>query len=154
MNKKTTITLVALTFLLSAFSVVRAAAGRVDAAYVYKEYSLVKDAYTTVNNAQATVQRLIATAEQELTDLRAQGKPETEITQKQAEIQLIVDKSIQDLYKQKEDYDKQIADNFDLALKQIAQEKKLDVIYDSAFVSSGAIDLTQQLLQKLEKMKK
>jgi Skp family chaperone for outer membrane proteins len=124
-----------------------------DVAKVFNGFSLVSKAQLDVAGEQQKVKEILATAQQEMAELKKKGKSEVEINKKRVEIQGVIDKTYKDYEAKKRDYNQKINLAVATKLEKYAKANKYDLVIDKSYLveNANATDITDSFIKELEK---
>jgi outer membrane protein len=130
-----------------------ATVGYIDVKQVFEGYSKTKSVQDDLNNKMKDYEKLRNKHAQKLTEAKIDGKTEKELEKlqeemkkelgpKEAEIQMINDEQMAKIRK-----------DIIAAVDAIAKEVGIDVVVDKQVIISGGMDLTEQVVTRLNKKK-
>ena len=125
--------------------------GVVDGEKLFDEYPGAQEATKKISNAQDELKQEIAESEKIYTEFEKQKKSEAEKLTKQKELQAKIDSKAQSTRKMIEALSAKIEDEILVTIKQIANDRGLDVVFDKKAVLFGGSDITGGVLEKLKK---
>ena len=125
--------------------------GVVDGEKLFDEYPSAQEATKKIADAQDELKREITESENVYTEFEKQKKSEAEKLTKQKELQTKIDAKAQSTKKMIESLSSKIEDEILQAIKKIAGEKGLEVVFDKRAVLTGGVDITQAVSSELKK---
>ena len=125
--------------------------GVVDGEKLFDEYPSAQEASKKIADAQEELRSSITETEKMYSEFEKQKKSEAEKLTKQRELQVKLDTKAQETKKIVESLSSKIETEITQAIRKIAQEKGLDVVFDKRAVLSGGVDITQPVSNELKK---
>ena len=125
--------------------------GVVDGEILFDEYPGVQDTQKKISDAQDALRDAIDESEKVYTEFEKQNKSEAEKLTKKKELQTKIDVKAQDTKKLIESISVKIEDDILQAIKKVALEKGLDVVFDKRAVLTGGTDVTSDVTKHLKK---
>lgn len=125
--------------------------GVVDGEKLFDGYPNAQEATKKIADAQDDLRKQIADSEKMYTEFEKQKKSEAEKLTKQKELQSKIDAKAQETKKMIESLSGKIEEDIVQAIKKIAAEKGLDVVFDKRAVLVGGLDITQPVSDFLKK---
>ncbi len=125
--------------------------GVVDGEKIFDEYPAAQEATKKIADAQDDLREAITESEKIYEEFEKQKKSEAEKLTKQRELQAKIDLKAKDTKKMIEGLSAKIEQDILQAIKSVAGEKGLEVVFDKRAVLHGGTDLTQQVLDILKK---
>lgn len=125
--------------------------GVVDGEKLFDGYPNAQDATKKIADAQDELRKQIAESEKVYTEFEKQKKSDAEKLTKQKELQIKIDEKAQSTKKMIESLSGKIEDDILQAIKKVAVEKGLDVVFDKRAVLVGGADITQAVSGELKK---
>ena len=124
--------------------------GYADFQKVITEYTFARNAYKDIDNKLLELQQYVIDKDKQFKAIESPIQKKTFEEQIQKEFKTKEDK----IYTLKTQKEKIIKDNILAASKAVAAAKKLDVILDYGVVYAGGVDVTNDIIQYLNKQKK
>ena len=125
--------------------------GIVDGEKIFDEYSFAQEATKKITSAQDELKQQIEESEKTYSEFAKQKKSEAEKLIKQKELQSEIDSKAQNTRKMIESLSSKIENDLLQAIRTIAAEKGLDVIFDKRAVLFGGVDVTQAVTSELKR---
>lgn len=125
--------------------------GVVDGEKLFDEYPNAQEASKKIADAQDELRNAISESEKIYTEFEKQKKSEAEKLTKQKELQAKIDTKAQETKKMVEAISAKIEDEILQAIRKIAFERGLDVVFDKRAVLTGGVDVTQAVSEQLKK---
>ena len=125
--------------------------GIVDGEKLFDEYPSAQDATKKISDAQDELKNVISDSEKIFEEFEKQKKSEAEKLTKQKELQAKIDIKAKDTRKMIESLSAKIEQDIVQAIRTIALEKGLDVVFDKRAVLYGGVDITQPVTDSLKK---
>lgn len=125
--------------------------GVVDGEKIFDEYPGAKEATKKIADAQDDLRTAITESEKIYSEFEKQKKSEAEKLTKQKELQVKIDTKAQDTRKMIESLSSKIEDDILQAIRQVASEKSIDIVFDKRAVLTGGIDITDSVSNVLKK---
>lgn len=125
--------------------------GVVDGERLFDQYNEAQEATKKIASAQDDLRSAINDSEKIYTEFEKQKKSEAEKLTKQKELQAKIDTKAQDTKKMIESLSRKIEEDILQAVKKIALQKGLDVVFDKRAVLTGGIDITDAVSEALKK---
>ena len=125
--------------------------GIVDGEKLFDLYPGVQDAQKKIADAQDDLKNAIEESEKVFTEFEKQKKSEAEKLTKKRELQEKIDTKADDTRKMVESVSVKIEKDITDAIKKIAQEKGLEVVFDKRAVLVGGSDVTDAVAEILKR---
>lgn len=150
MNKIKFILTLAIAILAMNISAQAGTIGYADFQKVISEYSYAKNAYKEIDNKVLELQQYAIDKDKQFKNIESPIQRKTFEDQIQKEYKAKEER----VYNLKVQKETQIKNNVLAASKAVASAKKLDVILDYGVVYAGGVDVTNDIIQYLNSMKK
>jgi Skp family chaperone for outer membrane proteins len=124
--------------------------GYADFQKVINDYTYARNAYKDIDNKLLELQQYVIDKDKQFKAIESPIQKKTFEEQIQKEYQTKEDK----IYSLKTQKEKIIRDDVMAACKSVAATKKLDVILDYGVVYAGGVDVTNDIIQYLNNLKK
>ncbi|MBI3590481.1 MAG: OmpH family outer membrane protein [Candidatus Melainabacteria bacterium] len=125
--------------------------GVVDGEKVFDLYPGVEQAQKKISDAQDDLRNAITESENVYTEFEKQKKSEAEKLTKKKELQAKIDAKAQETKKLIESISLKIEDDIVQAIKKVAGEKGLEIVFDKRAVLNGGTDVTDAVSEQLKK---
>lgn len=134
-----------------AYSQTSSKVGIVDGEKLFDLYPGVQDAQKKIADAQDSLKTAIEDSEKVFTEFEKQKKSEAEKLTKKRELQGKIDVKADDTRKMIESISVKIEKDIVDAIKKIALEKGVDLVFDKRAVLVGGVDLTDSVAEVLKR---
>ncbi|MDR1997112.1 MAG: OmpH family outer membrane protein [Candidatus Margulisbacteria bacterium] len=130
-----------------------ATVGFIDVEQVFKGYTKTKTAQEEINNKMKDYKKALAKYQQELDDAKIDGKSEKEQDKIREKMQKELDPKEAEIKMLNEEQMVKIRKDIVTAVEAVAKEVGIDVVVDKQVVIAGGLDLTDSVVNRLNKKK-
>jgi outer membrane protein len=130
-----------------------ATVGFIDVEQVFKGYSKTKTAQEEINNKMKDYRKAQTKYQQELEDARIDGKTEKDLDKIREKMQKELDPKEAEIKMLNEEQMVKIRKDIVTAVESVAKEVGIDVVVDKQVVIAGGLDLTEQVVKRLNSKK-
>ncbi|MDR2430990.1 MAG: OmpH family outer membrane protein [Candidatus Margulisbacteria bacterium] len=139
--------------LIMASLALSATVGFIDVEQVFKGYSKTKTAQEEINNKMKDYRKAQTKYQQELEDARIDGKTEKDLDKIREKMQKELDPKEAEIKMLNEEQMVKIRKDIVTAVESVAKEVGIDVVVDKQVVIAGGLDLTEQVVKRLNSKK-
>jgi outer membrane protein len=144
---------IALSLLIIASVSLAATVGFIDVEQVFKGYAKTKTAQEEINNKMKDYRKAQTKYQQELEDARIDGKTEKDLDKIREKMQKELDPKEAEIKMLNEEQMVKIRKDIVTAVESVAKEVGIDVVVDKQVVIAGGLDLTEQVVKRLNSKK-
>ena len=130
-----------------------ATVGFIDVEQVFKGYSKTKTAQEEINNKMRDYQRALTKYQQEIDFAKIDGKSEKDIEKIKEKMQKELDPKEAEIKMLNEEQMAKIRKDIVTAVEAVSKEVGIDVVVDKQVVIAGGLDLTESVINRLNRKK-